>query len=397
MGALTSVPVAAAERAAAAERPEGLLAAAVKLHAHLERHHWRDGRLVGPDVGVRFNSRIWRFPKSALRRFRWGDDMVYQQAQGYWILANLRLAALLGGPEAERLVALAGATARTMLASQHTDGSWPYPNREWRGRVATAEGTWSALGLLALYRHTHDESLLDGALRWHAYVHARIGFQEEGGTAAVNYFADRPGARVPNNTAFYLRFLAELEAAGGPADPRQAALARFMSSVQLPSGEFPYEAPGPHAKGAALHFQCFQYNAFISMDLLRYASLTGDATMADAALRTVGFLRSGLRQSGAASYSCTDAHRLVTYHSAALAAAFVAAAQAGLPGAGELARRAYRYVCSKQRQDGSFAFSSGDYRVLSDGRSYPRPQAMILYHLLSGAEGAAPAGPGGAP
>jgi hypothetical protein len=40
-------------------------------------------------------------------------------------------------------------------------------------------------------------------------------------------------------------------------------------------------------------------------------------------------------------------------------------------------------VVEDQRSDGGFPFSARDYGFLSDHRSYPRNQAMILLHLLS--------------
>lgn len=45
--------------------------------------------------------------------------------------------------------------------------------------------------------------------------------------------------------------------------------------------------------------------------------------------------------------------------------------------------RAYAYVLALPRAGGSFPHSFGDYWVLSDQRSYPRGEAMILYHLIS--------------
>jgi len=47
-----------------------------------------------------------------------------------------------------------------------------------------------------------------------------------------------------------------------------------------------------------------------------------------------------------------------------------------------LAEQAYNRLLQLQRRDGSFPYSWGDYRMLSDQRSYPRYQSMILYHLL---------------
>jgi len=54
----------------------------------------------------------------------------------------------------------------------------------------------------------------------------------------------------------------------------------------------------------------------------------------------------------------------------------------GWRGHGPLADRAFRWVLSQQREDGSFPrFSRGDYFVLSDRNEYPRYLAMTLFHL----------------
>ena len=56
-------------------------------------------------------------------------------------------------------------------------------------------------------------------------------------------------------------------------------------------------------------------------------------------------------------------------------------------GAGELSERCYARILWRQRPDGSFAYTTGDYGFLRDGRSYPRPQVMTLFHLLYPAGG----------
>ena len=68
------------------------VSAARRLHRYLVRRHWREGRLIGPDSGVRFNYRVGRFAKGYLSFIPWRDDLYYLQAQGYWMLANWRLA-----------------------------------------------------------------------------------------------------------------------------------------------------------------------------------------------------------------------------------------------------------------------------------------------------------------
>lgn len=358
---------------------------AQQLHDYLMAHHWRDDILIGPDPGVRFNYRIFRFIKSWLPMITWNDDLYYLQGQGYWVLGNWALHDLTNNAVCTDV---AVACSHGILAHQREDGAWEYPNPEWKGRVATAEGAWAAIGLLESYRRTGERDFLDGALRWHQFTEEVIGYQEVDGTLAVNYFAGRKGGRVPNNTAFVLRFQAELAQITGDDVylKRAPDMVAFMNAVQTPSGEIPYTVPGEDEGEYKLHFQCFQYNAFQFLDVLRYHELTGDQTALEIARRTAKFLVSGLDQDeGYARYDCDSAKRTVTYHTCVMAAAFARAAELGL---GEdyanLAEKAYHHVLNRQRPDGSFPHSRGDYGVLRDLRTYPRYMAMILYHLLHG-------------
>jgi hypothetical protein len=363
--------------------------AAISLHRYMVARHWTGRALIGPDPGIRFNYRLGRFIKSYLPQVRWGDDYYYLQGQGYWTLGNWRLFDLLD-EETYREIAVRCSTS--MLAAQRPDGAWDYPNPEWRGRVATVEGTWGSIGLLETYRRTGEASFLAGALRWHRFLVETIRFQRVGDTLAANYFAHGAGTRVPANSAIVLRFLAELaDVTRDQAYLEQAGgLLRFFHATQLASGEFPYVVEGT-VQLRRVHFQCYQYNAFLCLDLLRYYELTRDPDSLALVPRLLGFLATGVAPNGHALYACGNAHRAVTYHSAAVSAALFAGAMLGLTadrGAGapgyedDLADRAYAYVIGRQRPDGGFPYSERDYRLLSDRRSYPRYLAMILLHLL---------------
>lgn len=357
--------------------------AATRLHSYLVSRHWQGKRLIGPDPGIRFNYRIGRFVKSYLGARPWRDGLYYLQGQGYWVLANWRLWELTGD-ETYRKVAVAASDS--MLDEQNEEGAWKYPNPEWAGRIATAEGTWGALGLLESYRQTGEGQFLAGALRWHGYMTTEIGFQQVGDQVSVNYFAHQPqGPRVPNNSAFLLQFLAELTGVTGDEGYLQpsAGLVRFMAAAQLESGEFPYTVEGANGRKGRAHFQCFQYNAFQCLDLMRYHELTWDADARPLIKGVLGFLRGGLDASGGAHYQCDNRHTTVTYHTAVMAAAFARARGLGIDGYQEVASRAYAHVLGRQRRDGGFDHSRGDYRFLGDRRSYPRYLSMILYHILS--------------
>lgn len=355
--------------------------AADKLYRYLVTHHGDGGALVGPDPGIRFNYRVGRFIKGYLGFVPWNDQLYYLQGQAYWILANWVLHERTGDKSHAQM---AVDCADQILARQRPDGAWDYPNPEWAGRVATVEGTWASIGLIETYRRTGKQHLLDGALRWHSYLHREIGFQRIGDEVAVNYFARRKDARVPNNSTLYLYLLGALWAT--TEDRRYLdetpGLVTFLERAQLSMGELPYSVDGVAGTRGRTHFQCYQYNAFECLDLIQYHTLTGDDRVLPIIRQVLRFLSAGIRPDGHAAYACNSVQRRVSYHTGALAAAFTEAQRVGIYDYTDLARRAYAYLISLQRPDGGFIHSQRDYGVLRDVRSYPRYLAMILYHLL---------------
>ena len=364
--------------------------AALRLHRFMMATYWNGGRIIGPDSGVRFNRRIGRFIKSYLRFLPWKDFYYYLQAQGYWVLANSLLFQQTG-EESYRHIALR--CSEHMMEQQRRDGAWDYPNPEWRGRVATAECTWGALGLLATYRLAKNERFLCSALRWHHYLIHEIGFQQIGNELAVNYFAKRPTARVPNNSAFALRFLAELADATGDRSYLQqcGGMVTFMQHAQKPNGEFPYMVEGT-TLGARYreHFQCYQYNAFECLDLMQYYELTHDSAMRPLIGNCLGFLAGGVARDGHVFLDCGKGSGHTFHHTAVLGAAFAMAGCLGFAGYESLCDQTFAYLLAQQRKDGSFAYSSADYHILQDQRSYPRNLSMILFHFLVNVQAASP-------
>ena len=78
--------------------------------------------------------------KSYLRFVSWSDNIIYFQAQGYWVTNNWVLADLTGN---ERCRIIAQACSKYVLAAQRPEGYWEYPNPEWRGRIAgNGHGGW---------------------------------------------------------------------------------------------------------------------------------------------------------------------------------------------------------------------------------------------------------------
>ena len=360
---------------------EKLFAAAERLHAYLVERHYHAGLLRGPDAGVRFNLRAWRFLKSAFSFLPWHDDYVFIQTQGYWILANWMLFEATG--EARwRGVALESAEATLRL--QRPDGAWAYPLPERRHLVATVEGNWGAIGLLASYAREPEQRFLEGAARWYDYLVGRIGFQQHDAGKAINYF-DKPRGKVPNNSVEAAWVFARLWRASGDKHYLEhvGGMADFVKSVQLGTGELPYVVESSYETRRE-HYLCYQYNAFQFLKLAWLERLKPSESVAAVLPGLAKFLATGVTDSGACAEDCFSRSVEVDYYTAALAAALEEAARLNLVDS-DLSRRAYDRVAARQKGDGSFNYSEGDYGFLRDTRSYPRPMAMTLFHMLYGA------------
>ncbi len=354
-----------------------------RLHHYLVDQHVRDGALHGPDPGVRFNYRIWRFLKSATRWYPWRDGRSYMQTQGYWVLANWRLADA-GDSHAE---SLAMDCCRAIRQAQRADGAWVFPDPEWRNRVTTVEGLWSSFALLETFRRTHDSQWLEPVLKWDQFFKEKIGFQTLRDGLAVNYFARREDSLVPNNSFSAVRYLARLDQATGQNDNQRFihGMLRFIEESQQATGEFPYELNNPRM----LHFQCFQYHGFLLLDMLDYFEVSQDPRAIPIMDGLAKFLVTGITASGDVMYQCGVAHRHVNYHAAVTMAAlwqYVVKCTSSEPKLNESIRQKVptmlAQLTAKQREDGSLPHSRGDYRILSDQRSYPRYLAMMLLHFL---------------
>ena len=84
------------------------LDSAQKLYDFLHKEFWNGEAFIGPDIGIRFNFRFWRFIKSYLAFIPWTDNLVYMQAQGYWILANWALYDLTKDEQYKDIAAING-------------------------------------------------------------------------------------------------------------------------------------------------------------------------------------------------------------------------------------------------------------------------------------------------
>lgn len=356
-----------------------LLEAALRLHARIETDHLSDGRLAGDDQGVRWNIRVWRFWKSYFPALAPHPRHFFLQGQGYWALANWTLFDLTGNP---RFAALAREATEAVDEAQREDGAWAYPLRVRRHLVATVEGDFGALTLLEGYRRGLGEHLLASARAWHDFVELRIGYQEHPRGLAVNYF-DRPRGMVPNNSAEWAWMLGRFASATGDTRflGRVPGLLGFLEAVQLPSGELPYELGGRFEARTRIHYLCYQYNAFQCMKLAWLAEAHGEPRARGLAVRIARFLTGGVTPQGAVRASCRSRRPEVVYYADAVGTALHTVTRLGWADHGALADRAFAWVLSRQREDGGFPFSRGDYLFLADRNRYPRYLATTLYHL----------------
>jgi hypothetical protein len=357
------------------------LTSAQKLHQFLNKNFWNGEVLVGPDIGVRFNSRFWRFIKSYLPFVTWADNLIYMQSQGYWILCNWMMFDLSND---EKYKEIAVSCSNNVLRLQKKEGYWDYPNPEWKGKVATVEGNFAAIGLLESYHRTQQTALLDGALKWYQYLVTDIGFHEEGDLLAIKYFSDSIKNGIPNNSTLTLWLLAKL--ADTTNNSRYLEFCRGMVNwlriAQLQSGELPYGTAGLTGEGRT-HFLCYQYNAFQFLDLSKYYRMTNDQDILPVLEKLSGYLSTGITNSGACRYNCHQKTPETGYYTMAIGTALSEASRLGLNDYSTLANQAFQRVIQQQRPDGGFKFfSKRNYGFLMDKRSYPRHLTMILHHLL---------------
>jgi hypothetical protein len=356
-----------------------LLDAAIRLHARIEADHLHEGRLSGDDQGVRWNIRLWRFWKSYFPALAPKRRHFFLQGQGYWVFANWTLFDLTGDP---RFAAHAREATGVIDEAQREDGSWAYPLRERRHLVATVEGDFGAVALIEGYRRGLGDHVLRSARAWHDFVELRIGYQPHPAGLAVNYF-DKPRGMVPNNTAEWVWVLGRFARDLGDARflGRVPPLLGFLEAVQLPSGELPYELGGRYEARTRIHYLCYQYNAFQCMKLAWHAEAHNDPRARALAVRIASFLAGGVTAHGAVRASCQARLPEVVYYADAVGLALHTVTRLGWADHGALADRAFGWVLSRQKANGGFPFSRGDYLVLADRNAYPRYLATTLFHL----------------
>ncbi len=358
----------------------------MRLYNYLYEHHWNGYALEGPDPGIRFNARFWRFLKSYLRFFHWQDSLIYAQTQKYWIHNNW-LMADFDSKNADKYQKTAIETSNYLLSVQHPEGYWEYPNPEWKGRIAAVEGNYAAIGMLETYNQTGKSELLAAAMKWYDYAVNQIGFQNKNGMLAINYFGNRGNSMIPNNSASALRIFAMLAVTANDNKYLDTCegMVKFLVNVQLKSGELPYSvmSPGRTSTGDRVHFLCYQYNAFQFLNLTAYFRLTNDDRILPLLKKLATFIASGVSPNGNLSYDCHNEYPEVAYYSTAGGAALYLASEMGIGDYEPIADKAYHRVLTLINSGGGIEYhSKKNYGFLNDRRSYPRYLSMILNHLL---------------
>ena len=105
-------------------------------------------------------------------------------------------------------------------------------------------------------------------------------------------------------------------------------------------------------------------------------------------MRVAGFLAGGVTATGAVRASCRSERPEVVYYADTVGLALHTVTRLGWADHGALADRAFGWVLTRQRPDGGFPFSRGDYGVLEDRNAYPRYLATTLFHMAERARAA---------
>ena len=348
------------------------LEAAVRLQQYIVKSHWNGQAIVGPDPVGRIHWRITRFVRSYLPWLPSEDRYTYVQAQAYWINGNLLLHHLTNDPQ---YLVYVNQCANFIVQQQRSDGAWIHPPIKGRvGMIATVEGAWASLGLIAAYKQSNDQAFLEAAQQWYEFQINQIGFIEVKDGLAIKYSANARQEAIPNVSTMLLWLMAELYDLTSDSHYLKYTeqLINFLEYSQLESGELPY------ILDSRPHFMCFQYNSFQFVDLTNFYNLIQDRRMWSILDRLAAFLSTGLTHVGSCKYNCDHNYPEVNYWTAALATAMLKADQLGLGNYDGISTQAYQRLLTRQEANGSFGFSDKNYKFLCDTRSYPRYLAMIF-------------------
>jgi len=362
------------------------LSSAIRLYNYIFDSFWNGDAIVGPDPGINFELRLFRFIKSYLAFINWPDNYYFLQTQGYWIKSNWDLFEITGDVNYKKV---AIACSNYVINRQRKNGSWEYPLKSWKKYVSTVEGTWASLGVLETFKWTKEPKYLEGALKWYDFLINKTGFQRYKDSMAINYF-DVPSVwwrlRVPNNTTLVLWFLSELYRIRNDLrlPELNGKMIRFIQLAQNNSGELKYAIERDH-------YFCYQYNAFEFLDLSHSYKIINDERIRIILEKLAKFLSTGVTEIGSIKYDCFQTFPEVIHSSGAVGAALATATFMGLSNYDKHIEYTYNFLFERQRQDGSFPNSAHtgprirkpiSHGFLADNRSYPRQLSYILQHLL---------------
>lgn len=352
------------------------------LYNYLFNNFWTGTSIEGPDPGLNFQLRFFRFVKSYLPQLNYANYYYFLQAQGYWIKINWDLFDITGNPKYKKV---AIACSKNVLNCQKTDGSWQYPLAAWKKYVSTVEGTWASLGLLETFKHTKESTYFDGALKWYNFLINKTGFQSYKDSLVINYF-DTPKHRVPNNTTLVLWFFAELYALTNNHDFLRFndKMIKFLELCQNDDGELRYSVKNQH-------YLCYHYNAFELLDLYNFYNLTGNKRIELILIKLGKFVAKGVTEIGSVKYDCLQTFPEVTFYSGVVGAALTSMLSLGFTEYEMHVKYLYDYLLRNQMNDGSFTHSKFSmpyikkpysYGFCTDKNRYVRPLVYLLQHLI---------------
>ena len=197
-------------------------------------------------------------------------------------------------------------TAAT-LRLQHARGIWVLSASRAQHLIATVEGDWGAIGLLASYAREPRQEYLAGALRWYDYLVNRIGFQDAPPGKAINYFHRPRGKDAEQLGGGGVAFSAACGRRQGRSDFSSTcrAMLEFIAATQLPSGELPYIVAGQYESGRE-PLSLFSVQCFSVLEAGVGRGAASSRRQGAILARARKFLAKGVTPSGASAADCSS-------------------------------------------------------------------------------------------
>ena len=251
-----------------------LTRAAERLHTHLLQRHYSQGLVHGPDAGVRFQLRLWRFFKAALDFLPWQDD---------YVLCNPRVIGFCPtgccrDDRENRNIARwpwRARRRRSACSSPKVSGLYPLPERKTpdRHRGGKLGGDWTPRHLCPRTAgRISSRQRFAGTITWSEASAFSPTRPERPSTTLISRegkFPTIPWRRYGSSCGF-----------GRPPAMRASGARGCHAGVSwqapnFPPGSCPTLWTGPYEKGR-VHYLCYQYNAFQFLKLAWAAALRAD-------------------------------------------------------------------------------------------------------------------------